>query len=270
MAYKQEMFGEMGATLPNTVYVILSSTPNPLRYFGEYHDGMVEVDQWTEAYCETHDNFEFLNVVPPLSLEEGVEPNPDLWQSDRLHLNEEGYAILTGLVKDELSYIEDNYPVVFAEHTDIEDDGPEQQTFWSRDWSDFAGWMEENFEEKDVSYLFKGTWEMDGQNAMSFDFTGNLYADGSLTILQHSDTRGDFTFFGYWTERDTEKGNRLTLTVICETSIDGTELIPHEFGPYRMFEENGGYSFSFDFGIIPGNYMRAVDLTGEKTELAEE
>ena len=113
IAFKEQMFNDMGEKLPNTVFVILSATPNPLRYFGEYHDKMIECDQWTKSYCESHDNFEFLDVVPPLSLENGTAANGDIWISDKLHLNGDGYALLTGVVRDKLAEICQAYGITF-------------------------------------------------------------------------------------------------------------------------------------------------------------
>ena len=99
---KQELFDEMAEKCPDTIFVIMSATPNPLRYYGEYHAKMIECDQWTRQYCEEHDNFEFMNVVPGLSKNDGKEANTEIWQEDNLHLNEQGYALLTEIVKDEL------------------------------------------------------------------------------------------------------------------------------------------------------------------------
>ena len=262
MAFKQELFDEMGERLPDTVFVILSATPNPLRYYGEYHDGMVEVDKWTESYCAEHDHFEFLNVVPALSLNDGAEPNKEIWQSDRLHLTEDGYVILTELVREKIEEIQEKYSLTFAEVVEIEDDGPGQRVFWSRDWMAFENWTQEDWASKEVAFQFTGNWEMEGEYSMAFYFLAELYGDGSLRIFQHSPTRGDNVYFGYWSQRDTEKGNRITLTTVSETSSgENGGLVPHEF-TYRIFESNGNYLFGFDFGITPGAYLRAVDMKG--------
>lgn len=109
VAFKEQMFNEMGEKLPDTVFVILSATPNPLRYFGEYHEKMVGCDQWIKEYCEIHDNFEFLDVVPALSLDNGANPNATIWIEDSLHLNADGYEILTGVVRDKLATVCDSY-----------------------------------------------------------------------------------------------------------------------------------------------------------------
>ncbi len=264
ISYKQGMFDEMAEKLPDTVFVILSATPNPLRYFGEYHDGMVAVDNWTKSYCAGKQNFEFLDVVPALSLNSGAEVKPDLWQSDRLHLNEDGYAILTELIMNELKSVEETYQLTFNAPEQIEEDGDAQRENWTMDWTSFTGWTGEAFDGKDISYQLTGHWEMDGANAMAFEFLANLYTDGSLRITQYSLTRGRNDYFGYWTLRNIESGNRITLTTVLETPIGGEgELVAHKY-TYKFFEESGLYSFSFDFGIIPASYFRAVDLSGSE------
>ncbi len=257
--YKQQLFDEMAAALPDTVFVILSATPNPLRYFGEYHDGMIEVDAFTKAYCETHEQFTFLNVVPALSRENGTEPNPDLWQSDKLHLNADGYAILTALVREELEQLKEQ-GLKLPDSLGIEEDGDEQKTAWARDWTAFDAWSEEDFSGKEISYQLTGSWSMEGDFPMTFHLLLNLFRDGSAVVYQHSPTRGDFHYYGYWTERDLEQGHRISLTMRYEMSDKG--LIEHPYS-YRFFAASDGtYAFSYDFGIIPGSYLRAADLTG--------
>lgn len=259
-SYKQELFDEFSDRLPETVFVILSATPNPLRYYGEYHDGMVEVDGWTAAYCEGQDRFEFLDVVPALSLEDGAEPNPELWQSDNLHLNAEGYAILTELVRAKLDEIADTYGLTYAAAESEPEDGEAERAFWSRDWESFDGWLTEDFAEKEISYQLTGSWSMEGDYPMAFHLLLNLYADGSARVWQHSPTRGDNSYFGYWTLRETEKGRRISLTMVSET--DGDSLVEHSYS-YKLYTDSEGRcSFSYDFGIIPGAYMRAADISG--------
>jgi lysophospholipase L1-like esterase len=263
-AYKQEFFDEMAKALPDTFFVILSATPNPLRYFGEYHDGMVEVDAFTEEYCRTHERFFFLNVVPALSLSGGASPNPDLWQSDRLHLNSDGYALLTDLVREELEKLKQE-GLQLSESLGIEEDGEQQKAVWVKDWETFEHWTEEDFSGKETAYQLIGTWSMEGDYPMTFHLLLNLYRDGSAVVYQHSPTRGDFHYFGYWTERDLEQGHRISLTMRFETSDNG--LIEHPYS-YRFFvQPDGTCTFSYDFGIIPGSYLRAADLTGSTAVL---
>ncbi len=260
IAYKGQLFDEMHAALPDTVFIILSATPNPLRYFGEYHDGMVEVDAFTEGYCKEHEMFHFLNVVPALSKDDGAASNDAIWQSDRLHLNEDGYAILTELVRGAIDEAAAAHGITLAESLGIEEDGDEQKTSWTKDWTTFESWTEEDFSIKEIAYQLTGTWSMDGDYPMTFHLLMNLYRDGSTVVYQHSPTRDDFHYYGYWTERDLEKGHRLSITMRFESSDTG--LVEHPY-TYRIYPKaDGGYSFSFDFNIIPGAYQRAAELSG--------
>lgn len=111
--FKQKMFDEMAEKLPNTVFIILSSTPNPLRYYGEYQEKMQGCDQWTAEYCAGHENFECLEVASALSLNDGAEPNRELWLDDDLHLNEAGYEILAQIVREKLDEVCETYGITF-------------------------------------------------------------------------------------------------------------------------------------------------------------
>lgn len=102
---KQKFYEDAAKNLPDTAIVIMSATPNPLRYFGEYHDGMVACDEWLKQYCEEHENFYFLDCRPVLSKNNGTEPIPEYWQEDQLHLTEEGYQQLAQLMRAELEKI---------------------------------------------------------------------------------------------------------------------------------------------------------------------
>ncbi len=113
IAYRQLMLEDMRAQMPNTVILYLSNTPNPLRYYGEYHDQCVASDAWTKEWCDTHDGFEYLDIVPALSLEDGSAPNMDLWQDDSLHLNGKGYELLTRVLREELDSLCRKYGMAF-------------------------------------------------------------------------------------------------------------------------------------------------------------
>ena len=106
--YKMEFFDELSEKLPNCVFVILSQIPNPLRYFGNYHNGMVYVDEKIEEYCSAHDHFEFYSVLELLTDESG-NANKEIWQSDDLHLNEKGFSLLAEAVNEELGLIAKQY-----------------------------------------------------------------------------------------------------------------------------------------------------------------
>ncbi len=113
--FKQKLFDEMAENLPDTVFIILSSTPNPLRYYGEYQEKMQGCDRWTAEYCAGHENFEYIDVVPALSLKEGAEPNRELWLDDDLHLNEAGYEILAQVVREKLAEVCESCGITFPD-----------------------------------------------------------------------------------------------------------------------------------------------------------
>lgn len=102
---KQKFYEDTAKNLPDTAIVIMSATPNPLRYFGEYHDGMVACDEWLKAYCEEHENFYFLDCKDALSANDGTEAVAEYWIEDQLHLTPEGYEKLAQLMRTELGRI---------------------------------------------------------------------------------------------------------------------------------------------------------------------
>ncbi|MCR5145451.1 MAG: hypothetical protein K6B67_09185 [Lachnospiraceae bacterium] len=102
---KADFYDDIAKNLPDTKIVIMSATPNPLRYYGEYHDGMVACDKWLAEYCNQHKNFYFADCRPALSLENGDKPDPTIWGEDNLHLNEIGYQKLSRFLNDEIARI---------------------------------------------------------------------------------------------------------------------------------------------------------------------
>lgn len=112
ISYKLEFFNEMKAALPDTVFLLQSATPNPLRYFGEYHDKMVEVDAKIKEYCENNDKFEYFNLISDLTASDGTV-NPDIWIEDNLHLNAAGYQILADLTNAKLAEVCQKYTIGF-------------------------------------------------------------------------------------------------------------------------------------------------------------
>ena len=111
-SFREKMLDEIHEKLPDCVVLFLSSTPNPLRYFGEYHSVSVESDEWTKAYCDSHEGFEYLDVVMPLT--DNGQPVDVYWQADHLHLTEEGYAVLAPVVKAKLDELSIKYGLSFG------------------------------------------------------------------------------------------------------------------------------------------------------------
>lgn len=102
---KKKLYEDAAKNLPNTAIVIMSATPNPLRYFGEYHDGMVSCDEWLKTYCDEHENFYFVDCKTVLAANGGTEPILEYWIEDQLHLTEKGYGQLAQLMRTELGRI---------------------------------------------------------------------------------------------------------------------------------------------------------------------
>lgn len=133
------------------------------------------------------------------------------------------------------------------------------------DWTKFEDWMTEDWNAKTISYQFTGDWALP-ENDFYYEFCINLYSDGSAIIDQrNTGTASSFTMYGYWSEKDTEDGNEITFDTLYVISLNGTALEAHEYN-YVLYEEaDGGYSFGYDFGIIPGQYFRTVDVAGGST-----
>lgn|GEM_PF-2356826 len=137
------------------------------------------------------------------------------------------------------------------------------------DWAHYKDWITTDWN-KAIAYQFTGHWDMgDPQYNIVYDFLINLYEDGSVCGKQAGYGGRAFTYYGFWTAEDTEDGKEVTLTMRKETPLDDAktydDLLDHKY-TYTLYEESdGGFSFAFDFGIIPGEYMRTVDMAGNAT-----
>lgn len=66
--------------------------------------------------------------------------------------------------------------------------------------------------------------------------------------------------FGAWSEELTEDGNEIAFATLLSTS--DADLVAHEYEYDLYEEEDGSYSFSYTFGIIPGQYFRDAEMVG--------
>ncbi len=133
----------------------------------------------------------------------------------------------------------------------------------AEDWSADTDWMSIDWDTKTACYQFTGTWEL-LENNFRYQFLINLYDDGSVVVDQFNALGGyAFKQFGFWSEEADEDGNCINLVIVRSTPVaEGDALVPHEY-EYALYEEaDGGYSFGYDFGIVPGAYYRTVDMTG--------
>lgn len=121
-------------------------------------------------------------------------------------------------------------------------------------------WMNEDWDAKTVEYQFTGAWELP-ENGISFHFLINLYEDGTALVEQLS-TGGTPSYrqFGAWSEELTEDGNEIAFATLLSTS--DADLVAHEYEYDLYEEEDGSYSFSYTFGIIPGQYFRDAEMVG--------
>jgi len=77
------------AGLPKARLAYISSAPNPSRWAEV--EKVKRLNALAEAYCRSH-RIDFINVFP-LMLGSDGSPKPDIYVSDRLHMNPKGYAL---------------------------------------------------------------------------------------------------------------------------------------------------------------------------------
>jgi hypothetical protein len=75
--------------LPHVRIAYISSAPNPARW--PQVEKVKRLNSLAEAYCRQH-GMDFINVFP-LMLGPDGKPLPDIYVSDRLHMNPKGYEI---------------------------------------------------------------------------------------------------------------------------------------------------------------------------------
>lgn len=124
-------------------------------------------------------------------------------------------------------------------------------------------WLAEDIASKTISYQFTGSWSLGGEYAMEYNIIVNLYEDSALVAKALSGDSG-YTFYGYWSGKDTEDGKELSLTNKFGTNLEDG-LIAHEYN-YTLYEESdGGFSFSYTFYLAPGQYFRDAAMKGGAT-----
>ena len=83
------------AKLPETRLAYISNATNPARW--SQVEQVKETNQLIADYMKTVSNSVFIDVFPQMLLPDG-QPNPEIYSADRLHMNEKGYALWTGIV----------------------------------------------------------------------------------------------------------------------------------------------------------------------------
>ncbi len=83
-------------SLPDTRVIVLSTKPSAARW--PLWDKIQQANAMNERFVQKQEKMVFLNIAPPL-LDSGGKPRPELFQKDGLHLNAEGYAACSALVR---------------------------------------------------------------------------------------------------------------------------------------------------------------------------
>jgi lysophospholipase L1-like esterase len=85
--------------LPRTHIAFISVAPNPARW--HQIERVQKANSLVQAYSRTDSRLSFINAYPHMLGPDGT-PKPDIFLPDRLHMNENGYAIWKELVRDHL------------------------------------------------------------------------------------------------------------------------------------------------------------------------
>ena len=82
--------------LPETDLDYISIAGNPARWAEV--DKVREVNAKIEAFMEGKPRLKFINVFPKMMGEDGL-PRPENFSPDKLHMNAQGYALWTGIIR---------------------------------------------------------------------------------------------------------------------------------------------------------------------------
>jgi lysophospholipase L1-like esterase len=85
--------------LPRTRVAYISIAPNPARW-GEV-DRVRAANALIADFARRKGDVEFIDVFPHMLGQDG-QPRPEIFSDDRLHMNEQGYALWTRIVKKSL------------------------------------------------------------------------------------------------------------------------------------------------------------------------
>lgn len=86
----------------NTPVFWIEVTPTPARW--HVWPEIKEANEMIRKICENHNNTYFIETEKYFMTPSGL-PRNDLFVTDRLHLNSEGYAIWTSIIKKELNKV---------------------------------------------------------------------------------------------------------------------------------------------------------------------
>ncbi len=94
---KDKMYSMFRQKLPDTVFIVMSGLPLPGR--SEYWEDINETNQALKEYCESNENMYFADATS-FMLDENGDFRPELFIDDGVHLNEDGHALWTELMKE--------------------------------------------------------------------------------------------------------------------------------------------------------------------------
>lgn len=100
-----ELLAKVRAKFPSKPVFWVEVTPTPSRWHA--YDENIEAGEMIREICATDVNAHFLDTAEYflLQTETGTEPRAELFKSDMLHLNDEGYRIWTRLIREELDRV---------------------------------------------------------------------------------------------------------------------------------------------------------------------
>lgn len=84
------------ASLPDVRISFISIAGNPKRW--AQVEQVRALNRMVEAFTKTEHHMDFINVFPHMMGPDGL-PKPDIFVSDQLHMNENGYAIWKEVVR---------------------------------------------------------------------------------------------------------------------------------------------------------------------------
>jgi hypothetical protein len=96
LATVQQFLEILHASLPETRVYILSVKPSPSRW--RFWPQMKEANEMLQQMCAADSRLVYLDVATPM-LGDGGQPRPEIFLRDKLHMNRQGYAIWTRVVR---------------------------------------------------------------------------------------------------------------------------------------------------------------------------
>ncbi|MDA9773821.1 GDSL-type esterase/lipase family protein [Saprospiraceae bacterium] len=80
---------------PNTIIYFISAKPSPSRW--EYKKEYIKFNSLLKDYCETNNQLFFIDIWNPM-LDVNLRPQPQIFISDSLHMNRQGYLLWKDII----------------------------------------------------------------------------------------------------------------------------------------------------------------------------